>query len=203
MVDSRWIEWKDADRFDTYPAPISCALGWVALLLDFHLSRYQISLSPSLFIPLPSNTDGSSIPNRRVCARWLGRARNRRSNGRYRSIPPPPRYVLPPRWNDVLFCVNRPPYLFIHRRRHSNMISCTSSSSSKLLSHRSATSYNMTKHGKELEKKGWMKKSSCCCYRCVFVQPSGSGWRFYTSRNWNAGMKRIYCISSGGCFYWR
>lgn len=153
MVDSRWIEWKDADRFDTYPAPISCALGWVALLLDFHLSRYQISLGPSLFIPLPSNTDGSSIPNRRVCARWLGRARNRRSNGRYRSIPPPPRYVLPPRWNDVLFCVNRPPYLFIHRRRHSNMISCTSSSSSKLLSHRSATSYNMTKHGKELEKK--------------------------------------------------
>jgi hypothetical protein len=125
LVDSHFRDGKnkrdESDEIDAIPLYILLLLILVCgrlarFLLDFHSSpSYQISLVRLLSLYFRRQILMEARSKIDECARWLGKARNRRSNGWYRSK------FLPPGWNGVLFVSIVCPYLFIHRHRHSNM----------------------------------------------------------------------------------
>jgi len=145
-------------RIDLY---VHFLCGRVALLLDFHSSPYKISLGPSLYscrqilMEVRSQID--------ECARWLGRVRNRRSNGWYRSIPC---RVMCCRLDEMTFFLCQSPICLF------TGIDIPIWTLAVVAAAAASIGYYMTTREFE-KKKVWMKKSSCCYHR-VFVQPSGS-----------------------------
>ena len=170
-------------RIDLY---VHFLCGRVALLLDFHSSPYKISLGPSLYscrqilMEVRSQID--------ECARWLGRVRNRRSNGWYRSIPC---RVMCCRLDEMTFFLCQSPICLF------TGIDIPIWTLAVVAAAAASIGYYMTT--REFEKKSLNEEVElllpsrvCSTVRIVHV---------YTSRNWNPGMKRIYCISSGCLFY--
>lgn len=134
MVDSRWIEWRDADRFDTYPGSYFLCARVGGASIGFSFESISDKSGPISFYSSAVKYWWKLDPkSTSVCTvTWQGAEPQIKRTISIYSSTIALCAAASMKWRSFL-CQSSAPYLFIHRRRHSNMNSCTSSAAAALV----------------------------------------------------------------------